>query len=77
MAKGYIIDKALGLGTEYLQGYPYTYRHVWDDEEEAGMNYVQLHGRGKPRRMTHVELRVAHLYVITKSIAMETYHMRA
>ena len=69
MAEGYIVDEALGLCTEYLQGYPYTRRRVWDDEEEAGMSGVQLQGRGRPRRLIDAELRVAHLYVTTNSTA--------
>ena len=77
MAEGYIVDEALGLCTEYLQGFPYTRRRVWDDEEELGMSGVQLQGKGKPRRMTDVELRAAHLYVITNSTATDSYHRQA
>ena len=46
MAEGYIVDEALRLCTEYLQGYPYTRRRVWDDEEEVGMSGVNCRAEG-------------------------------
>lgn len=40
MAKGYIVEEALGLCTEYLQGFPYMQQRVWGDEEKAGITEV-------------------------------------
>lgn len=75
IAEGYIVDEALGLCTEYLQGFPHTRRRVWDDEEEPGVLGIQLQGRGTPRRMGDGKLRVAHMHIITNSAALEPYYM--
>jgi hypothetical protein len=41
------------------------------------MSGVQLQAKGKLRRMTNMELRATHLYVIMNLTATETYHRQA
>jgi len=47
MARGYIMDEALGFCTEYMQNCDVTARRVWDDTEEPSMNSELLEGKGR------------------------------
>lgn len=44
MAKGYIMDKALGFCIEYMKICSMMARCVWDDIEEANINDKFLEG---------------------------------
>lgn len=74
MAEGYIVEEALGLCTEFLQGFQHTRTRVWDAEEEPGISGVELEGHGSARRLADVELNAAHLHVVTNSPATESYY---
>ena len=74
MAEGYIVEEALGLCTEFLQGFRHTRTRVWDVQEEPGISGVELEGHGSARRLADVELNVAHLHVVTNSPATESYY---
>ena len=49
MARGYIMDEALGFCTEYMQNCSVTTRRVWDDTKEPCMNSELLEGKGRRR----------------------------
>ena len=55
MARGYIMEEALGFCTEYMLNCTMTARRVWDDKEEPSMNDEVLQGKGR-RRMLLLKL---------------------
>lgn len=75
MAEGYIMEEVLGLYTKYLQGFPYTQRWLWDDEDKARVSGVHLAGRSTTRQMAQREFHATHMHVITNSAIMEPYYM--
>ena len=73
MARGYIVDEALGFCTEYMQECSITQQRVWDDKEDPTMNDEILEGKGRKRTLT-AELRGwIHSFVLNNAIPLEVY----
>ena len=64
MAKGYVVEEALGFCTEYLNLQQYTKRHIWEAEEEESFRASVVEGAGRVYKMSDAELDRAHTYVV-------------
>ena len=73
MARGYIMDEALGFCTEYMQNCDVTARRVWDDTEEPSMNSELLEGKGRHRVLTGDLQRWIHEFVINNADILHDY----
>jgi hypothetical protein len=73
MARGYIMDEALGFCTEYMQNCDVTARRVWDDTEEPSMNSELLEGKGRRRVLTGELQHWIHEFVINNADILQDY----
>ena len=73
MARGYMIDEALGFCTEYMQDCELTRRRIWDDNEEPAAKSEVVEGGERYRRLTS-ELRAwIHEFVLTNAEPLQPY----
>ena len=73
MARGYIIDEALGFCTEYMQDCELTCRRIWDDQEEPAAKSKVVEGIGRYRLLTS-ELRAwIHEFVLMNAEPLQPY----
>lgn len=63
MAKGYIIDEALGLCTKYMQKFGETRQFIWDPNEKEGVAREVLEGVPTPQTLSVQLGDAAHTYV--------------
>jgi hypothetical protein len=70
--EGYIINKALGLCTDYLSTFPHTHWRVWDDNDEFNVVGMVMQGRGAQWWLEPVVLFVVHKHIVINSIAIQT-----
>ena len=75
MAEGYLVDKALGLYTEYMRDFGHTRRRIWDEEEERRMTGVVCEGKGLKQRLSQQEVASIHLHVVTNSASIAPLYM--
>ena len=67
MATGYSLDEALGFVTSHLRDFPHSSRRIWDNDEEPGISGEVPEGAATRKRLTDVELRQLHNFVISNS----------
>ena len=64
MAEGCLVNKALGLCTEYIRDFSHTRCIIWDEEEERQMIRLVCEGKGLKRRLLQQEVASIHLHVV-------------
>ena len=73
MARGYIIDEALGFCTEYMQECELKRRRIWDNHEEPTAKSKVVEGGERYRRLTS-ELRAwIHKFVLTNAEPLHAF----
>ena len=73
MARGYIIEEALGFCTEYMQKCTMTTRRVWDDKEEPSTNDEVLQGKGRRRILSTKLQQWIHEFVCNNAEILQDY----
>ena len=73
MARGYIMEEALGFCTEYMQNCTMTSRRVWDDKEEPSMNDEVLQGKGRRRILSPELQQWIHEFVLNNAEILQDY----
>ena len=77
MARGYIMEEALGFCTEYMQNCTVTSRRVWDDKEEPSTNDEVLQGKGRRRVLSPQLQQWIHEFVLNNAEILEDYRKYA
>jgi hypothetical protein len=77
MARGYIMEEALGLCTEYMQNCTVTSCRVWDNKDEPSTNDELLQGKGRRRVLSPQLQQWIHEFVLNNAKILEDYRKYA
>ncbi len=70
IAKGYAMEKSMGLLMEYMQNFTLVSRRVWDVEEEESVSGEVLEGADRSVYLSPTIRDIAHHYVLTNTTTM-------